>query len=157
MPGGRAPSALQSGKAIIVLLACNSTSLLTVLTGLQRCSLRVIFPQVDGHLDPSEYQGDGPGPSLSRPGHGNEPAAGVMLAGVPPRADQPAILPSVSTFHQGLTTIESDRATPNVEATLHPKPSSVDTVFASFHEKESRQAAAWRDELDTADGTRFDG
>jgi hypothetical protein len=56
-----------------------------------------------------------------------------------------------------LTTIESDRATPNAQATLDPKPSSVDTVFALFHEKESRQAAAWWDELDAADGMQLTG
>jgi hypothetical protein len=113
------------------------------------------FPRiVNGIIDIGafEYQGDGAAPLLTRSGRDNVPAVGALLSSLPPNQAQPIILSSVPTSNQDSNLIETDRVTPTADATLAPKASPVDMVFASFHEAEPGPVAAWWDDLESADG-----
>jgi hypothetical protein len=116
------------------------------------------FPRiVNGIIDIGafEYQGDGSRPLVTRSVRGNEPAVGALPFSLLPSKDQPIIWSSVPTSNHYSTVIETDRVTATAEATWDPKASSADTVFASFHEKEPGQVAAWWDVLESADGIRL--
>jgi hypothetical protein len=113
------------------------------------------FPRiVNGIIDIGalEYQGDGSGLLVIRSGREKELAVGVSLSSLLPSRDQPGILSSVPASNEHSNVIDTNRVTVTSEVTLERKASSVDAVFASFNEKEPGQVAAWRDDLESADG-----
>jgi hypothetical protein len=118
------------------------------------------FPRiVNGIIDIGafEYQGDGSGPLFTGSRRGNESAFGALLSGLPATKEQPVIWSSVPRSNQGSSAFETGRVPATADATLDPKASSVDTVFAGFREKQPRQGTDWWDDLEAADGIRLIG